>query len=58
MPEEPVIQTSPAETLSDVVRRAILEAAELRDIEERAKAGEKSRLAPQILTEEEGGPIT
>src|SRR4051812_30166446 len=55
MPDDASLPSAAADTLSDVVRRAILEAADMKDIEDRARQlGERTRFAAETSNDETG----
>ena len=60
MPEDLDTRQSSPDNLSEIVRRAILEAADMKDIEERARQiGERnSKLGLGKIDEADGGPVT
>ena len=60
MPEDLDTPQSAADNLSEIVRRAILEAADMQDIEERARQIGERTFRPSIGKTEEadGGPVT
>jgi len=60
MPEDLDTRQSSPDNLSEIVRRAILEAADMKDIEERARQiGERnSKLGLGKIDEADVGPVT
>jgi len=60
MPEDLDTRQSSSDILSEIVRRAILEAADMKDIEERARQmGERnSKLALGKIDAADGGSVT